>query len=423
MQNVRNAFDSIKTRFGLQRPEPYGPPLPMSTPTPIYITPRTRLILLLLVGVLIYVLATSVPSIVQVFLLGAIVALILSFPVRFLDRFIGRGLAILLVSITALLLLFLLLALLIPFLVSEISRFADSLPATIDSLQDLLRDVLTNFYERGWIDQRPDDMIDDIESTILNAGQEVVSNLLGSVITTLTGSVNILITAFGVIFVAIYLLVDIPTFKDTYVRMWAPAYRGDALDLWDTLGYSLSRYLSGLLVSITIQGTMAFIALSLLGVPYAAVLGLWMSATAVLPYIGAFLGGIPAVLIALTVSWEMALLTVLVYVAINQLEGNLITPRIQGSAVRVHPLFIFFAVIAGSRLFGALGAIMAVPVLAVIRVLIEFFWLRLRVRGDQETLLSAMREDLAQERIVNQSPIADLIEEQSGNGQASANGQ
>src|SRR5699024_4279959 len=142
--------------------------------------------------------------------------------------------------------------------------------------------------------------------------------------------------------------------------------------LWDTIGYSLPRYLNGLLVSLSIQGVLAFIALSLLGVPYALVLGLWMSVTAILPYIGAFLGGIPAVLLALTVSWQLALVTVFVYVAINQLEGNLITPRIQGTAVRVHPLLIFISVIAGSTIFGVMGAVLAVPALAVIRVVGEF---------------------------------------------------
>jgi hypothetical protein len=135
---------------------------------------------------------------------------------------------------------------------------------------------------------------------------------------------------------------------------------------------------------------MAAIGLSLLGVPYALVLGVWMSVTAVLPYIGAFLGAIPSVLIALTTSWETAALVTLLYVGINQFEGNLITPRIQGEAIRVHPLLIFVSVIGGSEIAGPLGAILAVPALAVIRVLFEFLWDRLQVRQPQETVLTAL---------------------------------
>ncbi len=115
---------------------------------------------------------------------------------------------------------------------------------------------------------------------------------------------------------------------------------------------------------------MAAIGLALLGVPYVLVLGLWTSVTAILPYIGAFLGAIPAILIALTISWETAAMVALLYVVINQLEGNLITPRIQGGVVRVHPLLIFVSVIGGSEIAGPLGAILAVPTLAVLRVLV-----------------------------------------------------
>lgn len=79
---------------------------------------------------------------------------------------------------------------------------------------------------------------------------------------------------------------------------------------------------------------MAAIGLWLLGVPYFFVLGIWMAVTAILPYIGAFLGGIPAVIIALTISWQLAVVTIVLYVVINQVEGNLITPRIQGNAVQ-----------------------------------------------------------------------------------------
>ena len=85
--------------------------------------------------------------------------------------------------------------------------------------------------------------------------------------------------------------------------------------------------------------------------------------------------------------------TALLYVLINQVEANFITPRIQGNAVRVHPLLIFIAVLLGSELGGAFGAIIAVPALAVTRVLSEFFWERLRVRGAQQTFLSAIGSD------------------------------
>jgi predicted PurR-regulated permease PerM len=410
MEQVRIVQRIIRERLFRPGHPAVGPIPPPPEPTPIYITPRTRLVLLILCGVLLYLLATNAPSIPRLLLLGSTVALILSFPVRLLSRFMPRRLAILIVALSTFLVAILSLALLIPFAVSEISDLAEALPETVDSIEGVARDALEEFYRRGWMEQQPDEVLNDLEAGIFDAGQEVAANVLTNLVSTLTRSVNMLITTFGVIFVAVYLLIDIPRFRESFVRMFAPSYRQDARILWDTMGYSLSRYLAGLLISITIQGAMAFIGLSFMNIPYALILGVWMSVTAILPYIGAFLGAIPAVALALTISWQMAVATIIFYIFINQVESNFITPRIQGSAVRVHPLLIFFAVIGGSQMFGPLGAVMAVPALAVLRVMTEFFWLRLRVRGTQDTLLSAMRSDLAEERLAQQTPIADAIQ-------------
>ena len=238
----------VRTRFLKARPEVYGPPIPIAPPTPIYITARTRLILLLLIGLALYLVATRATNVVSLLLIGSTVALVLSFPVRFLNRFMPRRLAITIVALTVAFFAVVLLALLIPFAINEISRFAESFPTTVDNLQELTRDILFQFYTRGWMDQHPDVVLNDIEAGIFDAGQRIVTDLLANTVGWLTRSVSLLITTFGVIFVAIYLLADIPRFKDSFVRMWAPAYRGDALVLWDTIGYSLSRYLGGLLI-------------------------------------------------------------------------------------------------------------------------------------------------------------------------------
>lgn len=367
------------------------------TPTPIYITPRTRLILIIATVVVFYLLASAAPSIPRLLVLGATVALVLSFPVRVLSRWVSRRWAIFIAVSSTILLSLILLLLLIPFLISEISDFIAVLPEIIDDTRGLVRAALQEFNERGWIDEDPDELVADLEAGLFERAQIVAESILANLLDALTRSVSILISTFGVIFIATYLLIDIPRFRQTFVNAFTASYRDDAEQLWITIGDSLSRYLGGLVVSIIIQGTMATVGLWLLGIPYAFLLGLWMAVTAILPYIGAFLGAIPAVIIAATISWQLTVVTVLLYIIINQAEGNLITPRIQSGAVRVHPLMIFIAVLLGSELGGALGAIIAVPTLAVVRVLAEFFWVRLRVRGPHDTLLSAIGGDAAPE--------------------------
>ncbi len=378
-------------RFSRQpsTPEPDNDP----PPTPIYITPRLRLILIIATFVLLYLLAAAAPSIPRLLILGATVALVLSFPVRVLSRWMHRSWAIFLAVGSTIFFSLLLLLLLIPFLISEISDFIMVLPEIIDDTRELARTALQEFNNRGWIDQDPDALVADLEAGLFSRAQVLAETILANLLEGTTRTLSILISTFGVIFIATYLLIDIPRFKQTFINAFAANYRTDAEQLWTTIGDSLSRYLGGLLVSITIQGVMAAIGLWLLGIPYYFLLGLWMAATAILPYIGAFLGGIPAVIIALTISWQLAVLTVVLYVVINQTEGNLITPRIQGNADKVHPLMIFIAVLLGSELGGVLGAIIAVPTLAIVRVLAEFFWVRLPVRGAHDTLLSAIGGD------------------------------
>jgi predicted PurR-regulated permease PerM len=377
-------------------------------PTPIYISSRVRFFLLAAVGLVLVWLAMNAPSVPRLLVLGSTLSLVLSFPVRLLTRWLPRGIAIIVVVLSAIGLVIISLALLIPFTVSEISRFAASLPDTVDSLENVLRDILQRFYERGWIDQTPDRIINNLQDTMFSQSQAIAENLLANLTDTLSSTFNLLITAFGTLFIATYLLIDIPRFRESFIRSFAPSYRPDAERLWQTLGESLSRYLAGLSISIVAQGVMAGVGLFVLDVPYAAILGIWMSATAILPYVGAFLGAIPAVLIALTISWNMAIVTVILYIVVNQIDSNFITPRVQGNAVRVHPLLIFLAVIAGGEIAGGLGTVMAVPTLAVLRVLGEFFWVRLRVRGVQEdTLLAAMRNDLTIERLGNQTATPD----------------
>lgn len=359
-------------------------------PTPIMITPRTRLIVLVAVAVALAWLALNAPSIPRLLMMGATFALVLSFPVRMLSRFMSRNLAILIVVGSMVALLLLTLVLLVPFLISEIGRFVEGLPNTVTSLQDTMRDVLTDLHRRGWVKDSPDTVLNNFETNLFERGQKITEQLLNNTVDTLTRSFSLLVTAFGVFFIATYLLVDVPRFQENFVKMFASRYRNDARQLWDTIGDSLSRYLGGLLISITFQGVAVMVGLYAIGIPFALILGIWMAATAILPFIGAFLGAIPAVLLAATMGWKITVATILLYVVVNQLDGNFVTPRVQGSALRVHPVLIFVSVIGGSELAGPFGAVMAVPTLAVLRVLAEFFWQRLRVDEEQEPLLVAM---------------------------------
>ena len=348
-------------------------------PTPIPISPRTRAILIGVGCILALLAVRALPELVLTTLAGAILALILSFPVNFLARYLRRGWAILLSYLLLIVPAAVALTILIPVLIGQISSLINNLPQIATKSEDFLLAVLQPLHDRGFLPGDPNDVLNQLEGALSTHTQEILQATVGTLASVLSSAVGVIFQAFGVIFISAYLLADIRRFKAAYLVLFPPRYRDDALVLWNETGQSLSRYLAGLVVSITIQGVLATIFLSIIGVPYAILLGVWMSLTAILPYIGAWLGAIPAITIALFISFPTAIFTALSYLAINMIEGNLLTPRIQGEAVKAHPILVYLVVIGGGTIFGLTGAIFAVPALALARVLFDFLRARLVV--------------------------------------------
>jgi predicted PurR-regulated permease PerM len=353
------------------------------TPTPILVSPRVAVVLAVIgAAVLAYVLYAA-PSILIVALGGTALAVVLSFPVRALSRVMPRGPAILLTFLGLLGMAALALGYLVPLLVQQMSRLIVRTPDIANSANRLLIDAIAFLDERELLPgSDPEAFGRELVTDLFDRAQNLTENLLRDLIVFIPQVFNFGIILFAVLFVAAYLLVDVRKVKATYLRSAPKRYRQDARDLWDAFGVSLSRYLGGLIFVAVVQGVLAGLALWVLDVPFALLLGVWVSVTAIIPYLGAFLGAIPAVVLAFFQSPTTGILVLVVYVLIQQLEGNFLTPRIQGQAVHVHPILVLLAVIGGGQLAGLAGVIFAVPALAVLRVFFDFFRARIRTSPD-----------------------------------------
>jgi len=358
--------------------------------TPIFVPSRVW-IGILVVGVgLLALLLYAAPTVPAVALGGVALAIVLSFPVRALSHFMPRGLAILLTVLGLLGLISLGILYLVPLLIEQLTTLVRNTPLIANRANQFLIDVINALDERQLIPgSDPEAFGKELVTDLFDRAQNLTENLLRSILGFIPRIFNFGVTLFGVLFVAIYLLVDVRKVKAVFLKAVPTHYRHDARDLWEAFGSSLSRYLGGLVFVVMIQGVLAAGALYFLGVRYAILLGVWVSVTAIIPYLGAFLGGIPAVLVALVFGSSVfdsnattAILTVVAYVLIQQFEGNFLTPRIQGQALHVHPIIVLLAVIAGGELAGLAGIIFAVPTLAVFRVLFDFFRVRLRTNPD-----------------------------------------
>jgi predicted PurR-regulated permease PerM len=353
-------------------------------PTPIRISRRTRAALILAVLVVLAYVVYRVPSVLTTAVGGVALALVLSFPVRFLARFLPRGLSILL-SFLLVVGLFVLAALyLVPLVAEQFAALVRAVPGIATAVERYVSDVLDSLQNRGLVPSDPQELVSRVRDDLVSTVRSVAGNVLGGALGFVFGTFGFVLTLFGVVFIGAYLLVDVRRVEAAWLRAWPHGYRRDARTLWDAFGYSLSRYLGGLALILFIQGVISAVGLFMLGVPYALVLGAFVSVTAVIPYLGAWISAIPAVIVALaTEGPTTALLTALLFLGIQQLEGNFLTPKIQGDTLHVHPILVFLAVIVGGGLGGIFGVIVAVPALAVLRVVFDFFRVRLRTKDDQ----------------------------------------
>jgi predicted PurR-regulated permease PerM len=350
--------------------------------THIPITPRTRNVLIGIAVAAVLLLMWRAPGVVQLVIVGAAVAVVLSYPVRALSRILPRGLAMLVVIVAALFAFAVALVILIPIAAAQLGSLLNSLPAIGDELDRRLRWVLDLLASRGVLRTSPAQAMTEIENTFITRANGLAEAVLTNAFNSLSGALGWVFQVFSIILVAVYLLADSGRIKALFIRAFPFVYRDDAAELWDDVGHNLSRYLGGLLVSLAFQGVAATTMLLFLHVPYALLLGMWTTVAAIIPVIGSYFAAFPAIIVALFVSPTTAIFVAITYFAINMIDGNLIAPRVQGKALDVPPLLVFLAVIAGGQIAGFWGILLAVPMLAVLRAIWVFFDQRLEVRPD-----------------------------------------
>ena len=356
-------------------------------PTPIWVPKLIRNVLIVVavltvLAALVFV-AWRVPSALVIVVGGFALATLLSAPVRNLSRIMprrSRGLAVVVTFLSIVVLIVVGAIFVVPRLMAQFATLSDSLPALAETGRRYLLVGLEQLDEWGILDGTPEQSVPMIERDISESIGGLGGGLLGDPSALVSGAFGLAIDLFGMIFVAAYLLADSRRIKVAYLTAAPRRYRHDARELWNAFEHSFSRYLSGLFLDLFIQGAVSALALYLLGVPYALALGAWVSLAALIPYFGSVLGAVPAVIAAFTVSPLTALFTLIAFIIIQQVEGNFLMPRIQGRSLHIHPVPIMLAVIVGWGLFGILGMVLAVPGLAVVRVLYDFFSIRLRTR-------------------------------------------
>ena len=329
-----------------------------------------RVVLVVLIVVftlyLVYLLRTPLS---WIFIAGFI-AVAASGPVNYLNRFMKRGFAIALVYLGLILAPFALLALLVPPIVEQTNNLVDKAPEYAQDITDYVNgnETLRNVDEDYDVTQKLKEEAGKLPGKVGD-----VAGVLGDIG---LGIVNGIFTAVTIITLSLFMVGGGPRWRDAFLRS-QPAHRGDALRrMFEAISYATGNYVRGALFQATIAGITAFIMLKILGVPYAAALAVIVFALDLIPLIGATLGAIlVGIVILIAGDWPLdVIIWALFSIVYQQVENNVIQPRIQSQAVALEPFLVVVSVLFGSTLFGVMGALLAVPVAAAIQIAAREYW-------------------------------------------------
>jgi predicted PurR-regulated permease PerM len=279
---------------------------------------------------------------------------------------IPRSLGALAALLSGITVLALVIYLLIPTFIDQAEKFADDVPRIVVDLEELYADVtgedpgevgdrVQEFVER-WTDE-PQRLIGPITSIGLN-----VAGILGAL-------VLILITAY-------YMAVRPEPLVNGLVRLFPPARRAHVRHVLDRVRQSWIGWMEGVAIDMLVTFVLLYIGLTIIGLDFAIFFAVLSALLVVVPYFGAIAGAVPPVLFALTDSPGKALITLGVYVLVQQLESNVTIPMIMSQRTRTHPAMIAIGVVVVGQLFGFVGLFVAVPILSLLVIAVEEFWVK-----------------------------------------------
>jgi predicted PurR-regulated permease PerM len=304
--------------------------------------------------------------------IAAFIAVALSGPINLLHRKMPRGLAIAIVYLALILTPFALIGLLVPPIVTQANNLVQNLP-------EYARDV-TNFVNEN---ERLRDLQEEYDITgRLEEEASQLPSRIGDAAGLLSdiglGIVNSVFAGVTILVLSIFMVGSGRRFLELWARQYPPEREEWMHRLFERIGNAIGNYVAGALLQATVAGVASWLMLTILGVDYALPLAVIVFLLDLVPLVGATLGAILVGVVTLFSDFPVDTIIWAVFAIVyQQVENNVIQPRIQARAVQLEPLIVLISVLFGSALFGVLGALLAIPVAAAIQITIrEYLALR-----------------------------------------------
>jgi predicted PurR-regulated permease PerM len=304
---------------------------------------------------------------------GLLIAFLLRPQVEWLaDRGLPRWVAVTVSYLTALALLAAVIALLVPMVSAQADHLANAFPEYGSRVRSLIEGARTRYQglqEPGWVLNVAEKILQGLQRRLVEFARGVAPRLLtfgGRAVGVIAGLIT------GVV-ISVYWLLAPPTAGSGDLPTIPPGWRDEVRAAGGRVEAAVGGFIRGQALVALAVGILTWIGLTIIGMPFAALLGVLAGALNVVPYLGPIVAGTLAAVVGLFESPMLAVSAVAVMAIVQQIDGALLTPRIMRGQVGLHPVVIILAIIAGQSLFGFVGLLLAIPVTAAVRALWEYY--------------------------------------------------
>jgi predicted PurR-regulated permease PerM len=316
---------------------------------------------LVLATLVVIVMLQRLTHIIGLLVVAAFFAVVLTPAVDFLERHhLRRSLSTVVVFLVGIALLSAMLAAFIQPIVREVNEFIDNFPEFVENAKEG-RGPIGRLVQRFDIDTYIEENQAQWEQSLRNAGAPAL-DVVRSVASGVFAFVTILVLTF-------LMVLEGPKLTASTLKLVSDRHRERVRAVAADCAKAVTGYMAGNLLISIVAGICTFVFLSIAGVPFAGVLGLWVAFADLIPLVGATLGAIPTVGVAFLSSPGRGIAALIFYAVYQQFENHLLQPTIMSRTVNINPLAVLVSVLVGVQLFGILGALLAIPVAGILQVI------------------------------------------------------
>ena len=314
------------------------------------------------------------------FIISIVLAELLYPFVEFLERWmparrrfpgVARVVSILIIYILFLAIIAVILYLTLSTIISEGRHFLESVPQMYEQARASVEKLYAEYSDRI-----PDEFVTQIQELLESSAGVLADAAKNVALKAISGVVSTVSFIIGLIVVPILLFYLLKDKDELLDGVYAPLSSNVERHTRNVLGIIhsvIGSYIRAQLISVSIVGILVFVGLTLLGVEFALILGILAAVFAIIPIVGAIIGAVPGVLIALANDPDKIIWVVLVYVIAQLIESNVVTPRLQANAVRLHPVIVMTILVIAADIAGIWGMIAGVPLVAAARDVFVYF--------------------------------------------------